>query len=135
MNDKPRLRVIAALSSSRRCASLDLPLGLARPVELSDSCLLRALEMLACLLRSSSVALMLCRRSDSCQLKYWKVNVSSGVASAGIIVHSLMTLSAFAAISAVIVRVVTPSGIVTVHGNSVGLQQAAASDDSPLMAT
>ena len=127
--------MIASLSSSGRRASLDMRIGFVLPVELSDSSLLRALEALACLLRSSSVALMLCSRSVSCQLKYWKVNISSGVASAGIIVHSLMTLSAFAAISAVIVRVVTPSGIVTVHGNSVGLRLAAASDVSALMAT
>jgi hypothetical protein len=46
-----------------------------------------------------------------------------------------MTLSAFAAISSVIVKVVTPSGMVTVHGNCVGLQTAAAADDSAEKAT
>ena len=135
MKELPKLRVSAALSSGERCDNLDLGLVSARPVELRESCLLRALDKLACFLRSSSVALTCRSRSDSCQLKYWKVNISSCVASAGIIVHSLMTLSAFAAISAVIVRVVTPSGIVTVHGNSVGLRLAATSDDSAAMAT
>ena len=111
-----------------------LGLASARPVELMESCLLRALDKLACFLRSSSVALI-CSRSVSCQLKYWKVNISSRVASTGIIVHSLMTLSAFAAISAVIVRFVTLSGIVIVHGNSVGLRLAAISDDSAAKTT
>jgi len=46
-----------------------------------------------------------------------------------------MTLSAFAAISAVIVKVVTPSGMVTVHGNCSGLRAAAAADDSAEKAT
>ena len=135
MKELPKLRVSASLSSSARRDSLDLGLASTRPVELMERCLLRALDKLACFLRSSSVALICCSRSDSCQLKYWKVNVSSRVASTGIIVHSLMTLSALAAISAVIVRVVTPSGIVTVHGNSVGLRLAAISDDSALKAT
>jgi hypothetical protein len=46
-----------------------------------------------------------------------------------------MTLSAFAAISSVIVKVVTPSGMVTVHGYCVGLRAAAAADDSAEKAT
>jgi hypothetical protein len=135
MKELPKLRVSAAFSPGERCDNLDLGLVSARPVELKESCLLRALDKLACFLRSSSVALICFSRSDSCQLKYWKVNISSCVASAGIIVHSLITLSAFAAISAVIVRVVAPSGIVTVHGNSVGLRLAAVSDVSAAMAT
>jgi hypothetical protein len=68
-------------------------------------------------------------------LKYWKVNISSGVEFGGIIVHSFMTLSAFAAISSVIVKVVTPSGMVTVHGNCAGLRAAASADDSAVKAT
>ena len=55
---------------------------------------------------------------------------SSRVDDGGIIVHSVMALSAFSAISAVITSCLTPSGIVTVHGNSVGLHMAAVSDVS-----
>ena len=43
----PKLRVSAALLSGERCDSLDLGLVSARPVELRESCLLRALDKLA----------------------------------------------------------------------------------------
>ena len=130
-----RFRVTAARSASPRLMNRGLFAGSFLPVELVDNALRRALDMLACFLRSSSVALTCRSRSDSCQLKYWKVSISSRVASAGIIVHSLITLSAFATISAVIVRFVTPSGIVTVHGNPVGLRLAATLDGSAAKAT
>ena len=55
---------------------------------------------------------------------------SSRVDDGGIIVHSMMTLSAFSAISAVIMSCLTPSGIVTVHGNIVGLRIAVVADAS-----
>ena len=65
IKELPKLRVSAALSSGERCDSLDLGLVSARPVELMESCLLRALDKLACFLRSSSVALTSRSRSDS----------------------------------------------------------------------
>ena len=95
-----------------------------------DSSLLLWLEALACLFLSSSMALSCLRRIDSCQLKYLKVSISFGVDVGGIIVHSVIALSAFSAIWVVIMSCVTPSGMVTVHGNSVGLLIAAEADVS-----
>ena len=68
-NEFSRLRTISDRSPSGMCASLDRYLCSVAPVALRDSCLLRALEMLACLLRSSSVAWYYFSRIVSCQLK------------------------------------------------------------------
>ena len=68
-NELFRFQVASALLCWGILSTLDLRRASVAPVELMDSCRLRALDMLACLLRSSSVALYYFKRCDSCQLK------------------------------------------------------------------
>ena len=68
-NELSRFRVTSVLLFSGILLNLDLRRASVAPVELIDSCRLRALDMLACLRRSSSVALYCFKRCDSCQLK------------------------------------------------------------------
>ena len=64
-NELLKFRVTSALSCSGILSYLDLRRAKVAPVELMDSCRLRALDMLACLLRSSSVALYCFKRCAS----------------------------------------------------------------------
>ena len=68
-NELFKFRVMSALSCSGILSNLDLRRASVAPVEHIDNCRLRALDMLACLLRSSSVALYCFKRYDSCLLK------------------------------------------------------------------
>ena len=65
-NELSRFRVTSALLCSGILSNLDLRRASVAPVELIDDCRLRALDMLACLFCSLSVALYCFKRCSSC---------------------------------------------------------------------
>ena len=68
-NELFRFRVTSTLSCSGILSNLGMRHASVARVELIDNCRLRALDMLACLFRSSSVSLYCFKRCASCQLK------------------------------------------------------------------